>query len=166
MNYRQSFRQFLAPLQLFFFFPVFQEAIPQGLSHWSPCYGSVLGPTSSPTACPLLLLAVLLRPWTCSWRVMPSSSLWLPRLGGMVPAGVDQRGRDGSHIPFCLLLPTSLFSFLAPLPQHPPSVSSALSRHAHFPTSLCLSSPCQSPTCSLGLYFCLFFLPLTGGHRS
>lgn len=108
MNYRRG-SGCSWPLFNFFFF-CFQGAIPPGLSHWCPCYGSVLGPTSSPTACPLQLSAVLLRPWICSWRVMPSSNLWLPRPGGIVTTGVDQREGEmvATHLSASSCLPPFL----------------------------------------------------------
>lgn len=70
--------------------PCPQGATRQGLSPWCPCSGSAPGPTSSPTACPLLSSAVPPRPWTCLWRATPSSRLWQPKPSGVVP------GRGGT----------------------------------------------------------------------
>ncbi|VTJ72316.1 Hypothetical predicted protein [Marmota monax] len=62
--------------------PCSQGATQQDLGLWCPCCGSGPGPTSSPTVCLLLWWAVPPRPWTCSWRATPLSSLWLPRPSG------------------------------------------------------------------------------------
>lgn len=70
--------------------PCSQGATQQDLGPWCPCYGSGPGPTSSPTVYLLLLWAAPPRPWTCSWRAAPLSSLWLPRPSGAAPS------RDGA----------------------------------------------------------------------
>lgn len=51
----------------------------------SICSASAPAPTSSPTACPPPWWAVPPRPWTCSWRAMPSPNPWLPRPNGEGP---------------------------------------------------------------------------------
>lgn len=82
--------------------PCSQGATRRGLGPWCPCYGSVPGPTSSPIACHLLSLAVLPRPWTCSWRATPLSSLWQPTPSGAVP----HKGGEGCSV--CLPAGSSL----------------------------------------------------------
>lgn len=162
MNYRRSFRQFLAPLQLFFFlfsggYTTGPEPLVSLLRQRSRPY---LFSNSLPppvVGCASKALDLLMESNAIVQSMAAKTRRYGPCRGG------SERGRDGSHTPFCLLLPTSVFSFLSPLPQHPPSVSSALSPSSHFPTSLCPSCPCLSPSCSLGLYFCLFSFPLQVG---
>lgn len=160
--------QFLAPdWLLFHIIFCLQGAIPLGLSLWYPCYVSVLGPTSSPTARPLLLLAVLLRPWTCSWRTAPSSSLWLLRPGGMVPTWVERDGGEMvvTHLFTSSCSPSSFPSHL-PLSQHPPWIPPVPFFSPYFPTSLypvCLCLPLPVPPLLFGSVLLSLFLPLIGG---
>lgn len=159
MNYRRSFRQFLAPPHFFFLFSGGYTTGPEPLV-------SLLRQRSRPylfsnslpppvVGCASKALDLLMESNAIVQSMAAKTRRYSACRGGS--------GRDGSRTPLCFFLPTALLSFPPPLPQHSPSVSTALSGYAYFPTSLCPSCLCLSPTCSLGLYFCLLSFLLQVG---
>lgn len=133
----------------------------QGPGPWCPCYGSAPGPTSSPTACHLLSLAVPPRPWTCSWRAMPSSSLWQPRPSGAVPGRGGAGWGWGELVRACPRVPAQAYRFCLCPHTCPQQIALGLSPFNQGlparapPSSLSLPLPAISWYISLSMTLCL-----------
>lgn len=133
-----------------------QGATQRGLGPWCLCYGSVPGPTSSPIACHLLSLAVLPRPWTCSWRATPLSSLWQPTPSGAVPhrGGEGWVGGGWGGL-LCACQPVAPCLKILPLPAlHPQQVALGLGSLSHG-WHACLPLPSVAWRICLSVTLCL-----------